>query len=128
MKKVMTLLIALVALIASASAAEAYSNYNTIGSYYQYGYQGGYTYEAGVAQGGQVSFGNPYYAYPSQPRAGGWFGSGSGWISGLRTPYYADVTPVNHPTWFRPTGGGHYGSQGFSAWEHESFSLNFGFY
>lgn len=129
LKTTMAIFVLAVLFIAGAGQAEAsyaYQGYNTIGSYQQYGYQGGYTYEAGVAQGGQVSFNNPYYNYQSQPRAGGMFGSGSGWITGLRSPFYADVTPTHFSPFYRPTSGGHYGS-GYGGYEYEETRIDVGF-
>ncbi len=138
-KKIMVLLVASVFLVLSTGQAEAsaYQGYNTIGSYQQYGYQGayqsGYSYEAGVAPGGQVSFADPRYNYQTTPRAGGTFGSGSAWITGLRQPFYADVTPVHFSSVFRPTSGGHYGNQGYGGnygydFEETRFDVGFGFY
>lgn len=107
----------LLVLTSTASAeASAYTGYNSIGSYYQYqyqgAYQGGYTWQPRQAMGGEIQLANPYYNYGSTPRAGGWFGGGSGWITGLREPYYGCVAPTHYSSFSRPTCGGGYSGGG----------------
>jgi len=104
------------------SANNAYSGYNTIGNYQQYqityqeryAEQGNYIYPRGTANGGPLTIPNEYYAYPTTPRAGGWFGKG-GWTIGLRAPTYYDVAPTHYGNFYRPytyRGGGGYGGRG----------------
>ena len=121
---------------AGTAEASAYQGYNTIGSYQQYSYthaqQGNYVYQKPVAQSAQISLGNPYYNYQSAPRAGGFFGSGSGWTTGLRAPVYTDVTPVHYSSFSRPVFGGHYdyndhGYGGNYGYEYEETRIDVGF-
>lgn len=116
LNKILLLAVAIL-LIAVASeqvSANAYTGYNTIGSYYQYqyGYSYGGNYNSYRAPGGTINLGNPYYAYPTVPRAGGWFGGGTGWLTGLRQPYYAGVAPTHYSYFYRPQvpSGGWFGS------------------
>jgi hypothetical protein len=115
---VLALMVAVIALVASESVtANPYTGYNTIGSYYQYQY--GYAYsghgDSYRAPGGVINLGNPYYNYQTMPRAGGWFGGGSGWITGLRQPYYGCVAPTHTSYLYRPScgGGSFWGGSGY---------------
>lgn len=86
-----------VALVASANAyANPYDGVNRMGTYYQYTNQMAYNYE--------VSYGQ-YYDYAAPARAGGWFGSGTEWLVGLRTPMYTPVPPVHYTNFYQPVCG-----------------------
>ena len=113
---VLALMAAALILVTSENvSANPYTGYNTIGSYYQYQY--GYAYSGYGsnyrAPGGVIQLSNPTYNYPTVPRAGGWFGGGSGWITGLRQPYYGCVAPVHTSYLYRPSCGGTAGGSGW---------------
>jgi|GEM_PF-3659865 len=85
-----------VALISAAAALASSSGVNSIGSYYQETRQTAYNY--------QTSYGQ-YYDYAAPPRAGGWFGGGTEWLVGLRSPVYAPVPPVHYTNFYQPVCG-----------------------
>ena len=120
---IMATIVAVLLLAVPMASADAYSGYNTIGNYqqYQYAQQGSYLYTPGTATGGYITLPNPYYAYPTTPRAGGWFGGSSGWITGLRTPFYGYVTPTHLGNFYRPT----YGSYGYGGYGYGSYGSRY---
>jgi hypothetical protein len=92
-----------VALLAAASvnanvygSNDPYSGVQTIGTYYQYTNQIAFNHQQVPAH---------YYDYAAPARAGGWFGRGSEWITGLRSPMYANVPPVHYTNYYTPTCG-----------------------
>ncbi len=97
-------LLTLIIVAVSGMSASAYSNadpydgVNRIGTYYQY------TYRAPLAQ---TQMYNSYYTYDyiAPARAGGWFGSGTEWLVGLRSPVYTPVPPVRYTNYYVPTCG-----------------------
>jgi hypothetical protein len=104
------------AVIASAgvSAYDPYDGVNRIGTYYQH--TNTYTVPA-YGRGDLTNFYTPYpqYNYVAPPRMGGWFGSGSEWLVGLRQGVYQPVPPVRYTSYYSPVVpssayyGGHYG-------------------
>ena len=87
-------------LVTAASYANdpySYQNmrYDQVGTYFQAQQQVYYNYESTYH----------YYDYIAPPRAGGWFGSGTEWLVGLRTPYYTPVPPVRYTNYYAPTCG-----------------------
>ena len=123
----------------SAVSANPYTGFNTIGSYwqYQYGYQGGYTWQSQPAMSANIQLPNTHhhYNYHQPPRAGGWFGHGTGWITGLRSPVYTCVEPVHHSSFSRARCGGgvqpvHHGGfhQPSTTTTVRRTSFSFGFY
>jgi hypothetical protein len=83
--------------MAVAYTADPYDGVNRIGTYYQYSntiaydYNQAYNYQA--------------YDYAAPARAGGWFGSGTEWLVGLRSPVYAQVAPTHYTNYYLPTCG-----------------------
>ncbi len=99
MKYAKTIMFALltlaITLVASTTvAADPYDGVNRIGTYYQQTNTFAYNYQYDYA-----------YDYIAPPRAGGWFGSGSEWITGLRSPVYAPVPPVHYANYYQQTCG-----------------------
>ncbi len=99
-------LFALVALVLTGIGALAYGGYyppypnsgvNTIGTQWQetttYSYDYGYEY------------GTHYYDYVAPARAGGFYGSGVEFLTGLRSPVYAPVAPVYYANYYQPVCG-----------------------
>ena len=109
------LVVLLAALASTDVSANAYNGYNSIGSYYQYGHSSsGGNWNGYVAQGGPIYLADTQYSYPTTPRGGGWYGSGTGWLMGLRTPYYGCVQPIHNSYLYRPScGGGSYWGSGY---------------
>lgn len=68
--------------------------YDQVGKYYQQTRSVYYNYESTYA-----------YDYIAPPRAGGWFGSGTEWIVGLRSPQYTMIPPVHYTNYYRPACG-----------------------
>jgi hypothetical protein len=91
------LLALLTVVFASANvfAADPYDGVNRIGTYYQYTNTYAYNYEANFQ----------YYDYAAPARAGGWFGSGSEWLVGLRSPVYTPVPPVHYSNQYQAVCG-----------------------
>jgi hypothetical protein len=95
-------LFAAVAVVLTATLAAAtsyggdpYDGVNRMGAYYQYTNTYSYNYE-GV-------YDYHYYDYIAPPRGGGWFGSGTEWITGLRSPVYPMLPPVHYTNYYNPT-------------------------
>ena len=86
----------LVTLTAASAFADPYDGVNRIGTYYQY--------TNTVAYDHQLSYGH-YYDYIAPPRAGGFFGSTSAWLTGLRSPIYTPVPPVHYTNYYQPVCG-----------------------
>ena len=87
--------LALVAFTATtALAADPYDGVNRIGTYYQQSREVQFSYAYGYAYD---------YAYPA--RAGGWFGSSTEWITGLRAPVWGNVPPVRYTNFYQPVCG-----------------------
>jgi len=105
---VISLLALVVVLVATTSvAADPYDGVNTIGTYYQYtntvhyNYQNSYQYQGNYQGPGD----SQYYDYVAPPRAGGWFGSGTEWLVGLRSPVYTPVPPVHYTNYYQQVYG-----------------------
>jgi hypothetical protein len=88
-------LLATVFVSTSVAATDPYDGVNRIGTYYQYTNQYSYGYQSNYQ----------YYDYIAPPRAGGWFGSGTEWLVGLRTPVYTPVPPVHYTNYYQPVCG-----------------------
>ena len=91
-------MLALVLAVIASTCVTAYDPYdgvNRMGTYYQYTNTVQYDYQTAYGQGN-------YYDYISPPRAGGWFGSTSGWLVGLRSPMYTDVPPTHYTNYNTP--------------------------
>lgn len=98
------ILFSLVALLTVAAALaqgaytqDPYDGVNRIGTYYQYTNTVAYNYEN--------AYTNQFYDYAAPPRAGGWFGSGTEWLVGLRSPIYSQVPPVHYTNFYQPVCG-----------------------
>lgn len=78
----------------AGATAEPYDGINRVGTYYQY--SSNFRTEPVYAYGGG-------YGYVAPPRAGGWFGSGTEWITGLRAPVWSNVPPVRYTTRYQQT-------------------------
>lgn len=113
MKKIIAFILMIVAALAVSSvavSANPYTGYNRIGGYYEYGTT---WFGSGVhAPSTTITVPNYQIAYPTVPRAGGWFGNSVGWVTGLRSPVYGCMTPTTTSAMYRTgcSGGGWYGS------------------
>jgi hypothetical protein len=100
------LVFASVSVSAVAYSADPYDGVNRIGTYYQYTNTATYNYEPSLRA---PVYSNPVgpqvYDYVTPPRAGGWFGSGTEWLVGLRSPVYTQVPPVHYTNYYQPTCG-----------------------
>ena len=92
------------AAIASAgvSAYDPYDGVNRIGAYYQ-----STNSVPAYRQGDLTNFyapNSPSYeqGYIAPPRIGGWFGSGSEWLTGLRGGVYQQVPPDHYTSYYQP--------------------------
>jgi hypothetical protein len=101
MRKTITLILLAVAalVLTSMSAlaahnADPYDGVNRIGTYYQYQRSVAFNVEPAYA-----------YDYVAQPRTGGWFGSGTEWIVGLRPGVHTTVPPVRYSPYYVPVCG-----------------------
>ncbi|HIH24755.1 TPA: hypothetical protein HA251_07010 [Candidatus Woesearchaeota archaeon] len=93
---VVGLLALLATVFASTSvAADPYDGVNRIGAYYQYTNQYYYNYESNFQ----------YYDYAAPARAGGWYGQGTEWLVGLRSPVWAPVPPVHYSNQYQQVCG-----------------------
>lgn len=90
-------LVLLVSTMTSAAyySADPYDGVNRIGTYYQQQQTVHYNWEGRYQ----------YYDYIAPPRAGGWFGSGTEWLVGLRSPHYTAVPPVRYTNYYQPVCG-----------------------
>jgi hypothetical protein len=108
MKLIVLGVFALVMTVLSVASATAspYDGVNRIGTYYQetrswqmpsqsYSYG---SYGQGYGNGN-------FYDYVAPARAGGFYGTTSGWLVGLRTPVYTPVPPVHYTNYYAPTYG-----------------------
>lgn len=48
------------------------------------------------------AYGRHYYSYVAPARAGGFYGSGIEYVTGLRAPVYAPVPPVRYAQYYQP--------------------------
>lgn len=78
-----------------AFAADPYDGVNRIGTYYQQSRSAQFSY----------AYGGGYYDYAYPARAGGWYGSSTEWITGLRAPVWGNVPPVRYTNFYQPTCG-----------------------
>ncbi len=79
----------------SAYTADPYDGVNRIGTYYQQSRTVSYSY----------GYGGGYYDYAYPARAGGWYGQGTEFITGLRTPVWSNVPPVHYTNFYQPVCG-----------------------
>jgi len=124
LKTMLVSAVALVIVLFSSAAVQAnaysdpYDGVNRIGTYYQYQRQ----------MAVDVPFYGPSYQYDyvAPPRAGGWFGSTSGWLTGLRVPVYTPVPPVHYTNYYAPVYGypQWYGGYGYPRMTASQFSGN----
>jgi hypothetical protein len=93
----------------ASALADPYDGVNRIGTYYQQTNTWQNPYAGSVYNGLRspeytVADGAGYgYDYIAPPRAGGWFGSTTGWLVGLRSPQYTNVAPTHYTTYYRST-------------------------
>jgi len=102
-------------LATSFVAANPYDGVERIGTYYQYSNTVYFDYEAAYGSG---------YNYIAPPRGGGWFGTGTEWLTGLRSPQYAMVPPVRYTNYYQPTCGNHCwfgGNSGYQRYRASDF-------
>jgi hypothetical protein len=92
---------------ASAWAADPYDGVNRIGTYYQYQrtWAAPQPYTQSFSSSYNYAYSNNYYDYVAPPRAGGFFGSTSLWITGIRTPVYSQVPPVFYTSYYQQSCG-----------------------
>lgn len=116
MKKIIAFILMVVAALAVSSmavSANPYTGYNRIGGYYEYGTT---WFGSGAihAPSTTITVASHQLAYPTVPRAGGWFGNSVGWVTGLRSPVYGCVTPTTTSATHRTScSGGYWHGSGY---------------
>ena len=91
----LALLLSTMASATSYYGADPYDGVNRIGTYYQQSQTVAYNWEGRYQ----------YYDYIAPARAGGWFGTGTEWLVGLRSPQYTAVPPVRFTNYYQPVCG-----------------------
>jgi hypothetical protein len=81
---------------ASIGYGDPYSGVNCVGCRYQY--------TNTVVYNRQITYGQAY-DYIAPPRGGGWFGTGTEWLVGLRSPQYTMIPPVHYTNYYQPVCG-----------------------